>query len=289
MHTNLRWIVLLAAAALLLAGCRVSVPDDGNGGGGPDVTVAAEPLGTGESPTARSLQVPGNGSLLVEVTLSSTAQANQAIYFELGTEQNVEMVLLDSSGNALASSTSAAIFRTGTQALGASASGVAPGGLEPQVVTTELCRGACIIRNANRSLFYLRVDNVSSTSRTIDLYVYTKSYADEYEFDNNTLSGATGLGGTQETFNSGAIESLGDEDYWEILEPGSLFFDAVQDRPADLELRLDLFDAQGTFVETYAPGATISALDGDVAIVYEAGNDAAGVSGSSQYFLEIQQ
>ena len=282
MRARIQLLVLALVIGLLAAGCTVSV-GDGNGGGneGPDYDFDAV---VGFPASARTIQIPANDSVLIRIDNVSTTQ--DAVYFELDEVQNLEMGLLTStSGGYIASSTSDLYFRDDDLALSAASTA----GVTPQVATVDVCQGVCIISRPVRSVFYLEVFNRSSFSQTVGLYVYTDDFADEYEPGNNTPPGSA-LGGSELNANSGAIEYIGDVDYWEVLEGGDLFFDALQDRPSEIQLRLDLcFDSgSGVTCETYSPGGgAISAFEGDIAIVYELDGDAAGPSGSSQYFLEI--
>ena len=282
MRFRIQTLVIALVIGLLAAGCTVSVGDgNGGGNGGPDYDFDAS---DGFPTSARSIQIPANDSVLIRIDNVSTAQ--DAVYFELDEVANLEMGLLTSStGDFIASSTSDLYFRDDELALSSAATATAA----PQVAPVDVCEGVCIISRANRSVFYLEVFNRSGFSQTVGLYAYTGAFADEFEFGNNTAPGA-GLGGSEPGNNSGAIEYIGDEDFWEILETGDLFFNALAAKPAEIQLRLDLCfeDAGGVTCETYSPDdGPISAFEGDIAIVYELGNDAAGPSGSSQYFLEI--
>lgn len=275
----------LIGFALLLTGCEISVVG-GTPLPQPDVTYSAQSLGAGESPTARSIEVPGGDSIIVEVTLGSAAQADEAIYFEVDGGGDAEILQYSAGGATLASSASPDVFLRGTAALSSAGAATA---VEPQIVTVQSCLGPCIIDDADGSTFFLEVFNNAAFTQNFDLYLYTQAYADEYDPGNDSASTAVGLGGGASNTDEGAIETIGDQDYWAIQASGDLFFDAMTPLPPGLDLRLRLVASNGVVVGTFQPGTgAITVLDGDTAIVFENGNDGAAVSGSSVYFLEIQ-
>lgn len=274
----------LLGFALLLTACEITV-SPGTPPPDPDYVRSAESLGAGESPTANFIQVPGNESVIVEVALGSAAQSDEAIYFEVDGGGDAEILQYSSGGSILASSASADVFVQGTAAL---SSAGATAAVAPQIVTVQSCLGPCIIDSADRSTFFLEVFNTSSVNQTFDLFLYTQAFGDEHDPGNDSMSTAVGLGGGASNTDEGAIETIGDRDFWAIQESGDLFFDEVASVSPSLDLRLRLIDEDGFTVGTFQPGTgAIEALAGDTAIVFENGDDAAAVSGASRYFLEI--
>lgn len=273
---------LIAVFALLLSACEITVTFD-------PFPNAAQVSATTSPTDSQTVTLAANESEVFEVLLDSSVQSNQALYFELDT-LDVEMVVYTSDGTALASSTSDSVFELGTRATSSAvvASQLTSEELTPQIVTPRSCRGTCVIRNANASKFYLRLTNPTSTDRSFELFLYSEAYGDGYEPANDTESGGVGM--STGDVEEGAIEDLGDQDYWLMNDSGDLFFDASAQRPSVLELRLQVYESDGTPVGSPQEpgGGAIRVFAGDTVKVFELDNDAAGPADTSLYFLELQ-
>ena len=144
------------------------------------------------------------------------------------------------------------------------------------------CQGPCVIWPLNgESHVYVGIENTGSGSATVDLFAYGYDYQDPYETANDTRSGAVQL--YAGSSDSGAIETLGDTDWWRINSNGYLTFTKVS---SPISLEAVLYDSADQYVGTYSPSnsATISVLAGDYLMVQSV-NGYAGSSGVSRYDL----
>lgn len=270
------WILGAIAAALVLTGCTITVslpfpPTD-------DVTSVT--AGVSESASSvGSFSFSSGQTRWFEVNLTDSAQNAEALFFELGTEASVELTLYSAGGSALASTTQANAFFAGTSGL-SSVAGATPPMVPTSVTAADVCEGACVIRDASSSTFYARIRNTGG-NRNITLYAYARNYYDGEETANDAEANAVPLG---YGFDTGAIESLGDVDYWEMLNNGDLYFSEVSGAP-EIERRVFVIgDPNSPYTEADSP---ITVFAGEIVAVYEAGDDAAGPAGFSGYSLEL--
>ena len=141
------------------------------------------------------------------------------------------------------------------------------------------CRGACVIRDALADTYYLRIDNTSSASVTYKLYAAVQNYDDAGEFANNTVGGAVSLNGT----DTGALESLGDIDYYRSTVRGNVSFTSASALAPQAEIRA----SDGTLLATLAPGQAYDRLTVNDTIKVFAGNDRAAAAAQSKYTLNV--
>lgn len=217
--------------------------------------------------------------LLIKVSEADTLNG-EALYFELN--QAIDLELMGASEAAaerptLASSSSSAFFATGKEGLQSSRAVVQA--ITPQVT----CRGACIIQDAAKSEYLLRITNPGTEVVTFELYVFIEDYQDPGEPQNNITASASVI----EEETSGAIERLGDVDYFVSNTTGTLQFNsssALLLRAAVLDI-----DDSATVLETLQPGESFELPDdGAYVRVYVEGNNRAAASAQSRYTLEVR-
>jgi hypothetical protein len=175
-----------------------------------------------------------------------------------------------------ASTSGAAFFRPGLQGIGGGFVGTAlgAGSLRPLAAAPDVdrsvsvegfCFGPCIARRAPNSLthVYVRITNAGNTNTTVPFYAYTEPFIDERSPENDTPQGAVSVSQTESY--RGAIEVLGDVDWVRFAQPGTIV--VTQREGYDVNLRIELYDQTGTFVEAYDPGEPFVVIDGDRAAI----------------------
>ncbi len=274
---------LLAALLLVaggLGGCLIILQPPAN-----PIAVTAT---TSNASWVDSVTVPASGTVNYDVTLPSGVMSYPLITFELdsGGGPNLNLSLIDyTSYVTLASSSSPDYFAQGTLGLSSlSTTATRPG--RQGISANQVCYSSCIIWPTNASHYYLSIENPTGGSVTVDLYAYGQDYNDTNEaFGKNTFANAIAL--NSGTPDSGAIETLGDNDFWYITSGsiGSLTFSAA-DNTTPVGLALALYTSSGTYIQTYQPSSTSTILvyPGDRLDVYS-NNSTAGPSGTSGYNL----
>lgn len=276
-----RFVPLVASAlvALALAACSTGGP--GGGQQPPDDTIDVSVTAANNDPTqpVKSVSLGNGDEQVFAVTVSQDVAGFGLLYVELDREVDLE-VMTGAYGTVNYSSSSLAYFGSGSEGLGTAAAA----GLGPQAVTLSVtCRGSCVILElAAGGTFYVRVTN-PGPSTNVSLYVYGDDYGDEYEPENDTLQGAP----TFQFFDSGAIETVGDVDYWYFEAPTTVTFDTN-----DLAIPLEawILDAAGNLVGDgpgpYLPGDQITLFANEYLRVWAVEEWQAASSARSRYDIE---
>src|SRR5690606_9057993 len=120
-------------------------------------------------------------------------------------------------------------------------------------------------------------------TRSISLYAYGLSYMDETEPQNDSPGSAPVLTAT----DSGAVETIGDTDYWRLAYAGSVAFDHVG---GGIALEAEIVDAGGNPVPgsggPYRSGEVLEVLAGEYVRVWTVDPEVAAAAANSSYFLE---
>lgn len=214
--------------------------------------------------------------VVFEVTVPvSTSQAGSALYIELSEE--LDLSVYDEERTLFASSNSADQFARGD-------SGLSAAGVDAQAITvSSRCRGSCVIQDAEASTFYAKVKNTSNDEVSFSLYAFVQDYSDGTEPDNNQRAD---IAPTLAQTESGAIESLGDEDFFRVTTDGTLFFTI---RPnVVIDLKADIVDALGEKIADAPADRGVEVQAGDYVKIYVPSNDEAAAASRSGYDLEIQ-
>lgn len=275
-------ITTIAAATLtvlVLAACSVSnPPPTGPPADAVPVTATSNPASAVDTWTF----APGEEEVY-EVSVPANVGSDDLLYIEL--DRNISLEVLPASYASVEfSASSSAYFGTGLTGLTAA---VADGSLSGQTVTTPVtCRGSCVILDAAPSTFYVRVVNTGAiTMNDVNLYVYGDDYADETEGINDTPATGPNL----VSFDSGAIETIGDVDYWYMPNNGNVQFDVVQN---GIALEAEIVDSNGNRVPTstgpYLDGDVIQVFAGEFLRIWTVDENRAAASANSQYYLEYQ-
>lgn len=279
-HRRLIPLAAIAALTLVLAACEITVT-------GPTPTFPPSLSGTVEA----EVFVPTVG-VGPELQLSASLSAQQVRYYRVNVPtardllyaevdgNDLRVTLYTGSGNVLAVSESSRYFGASATALAVASSEVGTSSLS----TTFFCLGPCAAIEPTSSSYVIGVRNLTNSPRTFDLYAYTMTATDESE-PNDTVGAATGFGITDDP--TGAIESLGDEDWYVYTGASSetLRF-AVFNLDLDLVLEFPN-DEPVTIVEGTIDGTTTTIGTGDVFRVYSRAG-LAGPSTESRYQITLE-
>lgn len=267
MKRHFLYLLTLVVVAASVSACTITV--EPNQPRQPDYSVG---VGANPNTPVESITVPAGATRLIRIERGS---AGPLFYVELSA--NMELELANPGRNRLASSSSGAFFGQGSL-------GLASGDLQGQsIVPGPPCRGSCIIRGPESfSHYFALVRNNSSVSQTVDLFVYADRYIDEYEPSNNQLSTTTAVLDVFGT-ESGAIETIGDVDYWRVVNSGYVIFDAPSQ---DIEIVLRILNSSGTLIDgPYFDGTRLFLEHGEIVVVEEATNTLAGIASASAYYF----
>lgn len=151
--------------------------------------------------------------------------------------------------------------------------------LRPQaIVSNVLCQGPCILLPATGGSVMVSIANPTSATVRANLVAYVDRFSDANE-PNDGAGTATPL----LAHDSGAIELIGDRDYYRVSRAGRLLF---ENPPTTIALRATVYDAAGSQVATLRDGGTVQVSDG-FHVVVEAEGENAAPSGRSFYFLTL--
>lgn len=243
------------------------------------------------SPPPTYTSIPANATAPSNPTATDTLAGHETVdyrvsmaaisdpLFHAEADGPVTVLVMDSGGRPLVSSSSSAYFQSGTSALSVSSAGSPPAVTPSTVTVSDTCTGPCALVRASDSYYYVEVTNTSSTSANVDLYFYGAIYGDEYETANNSLSGTNASLGNSGG-DSGAIETIGDVDYWYIGYSGTWDFSATS---STIDPVVYVLDANGN--RRYGPyygGDTVPAYAGWYYQVLSS-SGYAGVAGKSSY------
>lgn len=268
----------VTVVAVVLAACNVTITPPGPPANTIDVTANMNPSASVAGPVAIS---PGQ-SQVFRVAPGAAVNAD-LVYVEL--DRDIELEVLPTSYQSVIFSANDrsrfARERFGIQSVDAATEQ----GLESQAVLTNItCRGSCVIQRGSSvsGEFFVRVRNDSGTTSNVSLFAYGDSFGDGTEPANNSTATAPVLG----AFDSGAIETVGDVDFWLTSATGNVNFRTATNGPA---LQAFIVDASGNVVAGGGPfthGQNIPVFAGDFIRVWTTDSRFAASSARSRYDLE---
>ena len=277
-----RMLGVALIATLVLVGCRTAPPpppppaDIIFANQDPDTPIASLALAPGEARNYR-LDVP-----------SGVSQNHDVIYLELDSTPAGVLELRNAGyWGVLASSASADRFVRGAlPGVPQPVPGAEPvdseagGELEAQaVLESRACVGPCVIFSPSSTTYFVRVLNDTGSALTADLYAYGYALQDDGEPQNDTRQSAPVLAAS----NAGAIEVLGDTDFW--LSPGHLSA-TVTTVANGIGVSAVVVNANGLVVAgPYGTGQAFEMYSGEFIRLRAAGNMAAAPARST-YFIE---
>ncbi len=262
-------LAAMIGCGLFLAACDF-VP------GGPSLRDPDATVRTGADPmvSVATFNLAPGENVLVQVNIAPVT-GRQLLYIELGA--NVDLEVGDASRALLASSSSPEYFARGRAGLrGAS--------IEPQRIQLDVqCRGSCVILEPRGSnTFYALIRNTSGARQTVPLFAYMEFYSDEFEPMNNSIDGAAPLPVGVDLAESGAIETLGDVDYWRVTSSGRVLFASPE---TNIGIQAELLSSSGTSLGgPYGAGSEFDVTVGQI-IVVRSSLDRAAAPADSAYQL----
>jgi hypothetical protein len=242
----------------------------------PFLNAISAPNGPTEALRSGTLQAGDSTDFAIVVTSDIADDAN-ALFFEAAETAGTGLALTTYSPDlsVYASSSAAGLFTAG--ALSTSDASL----LTPQALPTVLyeCFGPCVIRDSQAATFYVRLTNTSGANLTYSLFAYVKNYDDSGENANDQQASAPDLTDS----DRGAIESLGDVDYYDVQGTGTLTFTSG----GEVDTVAILRNAQGTELARLTNGQTSAVQVGQRLEVRSASGNRAAPGGSSAYGLDI--
>lgn len=243
---------------LLLAACRT-----------------AEPPGSEPKPID-SGTIPAGGATIVPVEIRSGVKlGSDVIYYEIDTGTSATLQVSNGFGVTLASSSSPEFFAPGSEAMPLSDAAYSP----LAIGTALKCRGACVIEPVDGSgttLRTVRITNLTDSPLNYSLYVYGEKFQDTGEPRNNSPETPSPLLSTE----SGAIEVLGDNDYFRVEQTGVYSFRAGGS--PQLRLRAEVVGENVIMTD----GSQTGLFEGDLIRVFS-DSGYAGSPAASRYSFEI--
>lgn len=211
-----------------------------------------------------------------------TLGAGQSAWFDVRLPAGADLLYLEAAPGLLlgAKQGGRAYVSNSAGRFGLGSAAAAPGSLLPQAVDVNaICGGPCILLAPAGGPVSVGVTNSSGQPLRAQFVAYPDSFSDEAE-PNDRASAATTLAGS----TSGAIELVGDRDYYRAASAGRVTFEY----PAtSIALRATLYSASGVRRGTLGNGAPAVVAAGDLVVV-EAVGDFAAPAGRSLYFLTLE-
>ena len=261
-------------ATLVLAACEVRVSVSPRF---PDA-VRVSAVTTRDDPVSQG-ELRAGESIVYRVRVdSSVAAAGDLLYTEVDTGTSLSMVQYRSDGTPFASSRRPEFFASGLAALDA-ADVLAP----QEVITTRVCRGACVIRDAGTGTVFVELENQTGSRVSYSLFAFVEDFQDEHEPGNRSRGGAVPL----IDFDSGALETLGDVDWFVADRDGDFRFSS----DSEVRPRAEIRTADGEPLsppEILMPGETRQIFAGETIRVFSEDRDRAAAAGHSFYVVEIE-
>jgi len=262
--------IVAASFAALIAACQVIVVPPV----GPPVDAIPTSAGSAGSPR-HTVTVPSGGEAVF--ALQAPGGAADVHYVEINHDLPLELRGSGSGYNTVAFSSGSGDF------FGAGGHGLAAAGqLEAQSIgENKACLGSCVIFEFSSQASYARVHNDTGASLAVDLYYYGSDFLDLTEPQNDSAGSAPVL----TTDDSGAIETVGDVDFWRMGVGGQVAFDQLVN---GIDLKVDVLDAFGNYVETHYGGDLFLVFADELLRVSAVDPQVAAVVARSSYFLELE-
>lgn len=264
---------LAIAAALVLSACTITVEPGPPPPRQPDDTRTAR---NDSANPVNTYDIAAGADILVRIDVDTSSPV---LYLELN--RDIDLEVFNAFRNRIASASSRNFFGSGTTGLTTTAA------LEPQAVTVQVpCRGSCVILDQGTSSHYfLLIRNTSGTSQSVGLFAFGDNFADGLEPANDVASTAPFL--NLASGDSGALEVLGDVDYWRVTGAaagGTTMIFSVTDPIVGARLRV--LNTLGDVVDEPDPSGAFTVFTGETIEVASATNRAAA---SARSFYAISR
>lgn len=268
--------------AVVLAACNITVTPPGPPSNTISVTATVFPNVSSVIPGGGSIAINPGQSQVFRVA-PGAASASDLVYVELDRDIELE-VLPQSYQNVILSANDRSRFSSGR--FGIQSAAIADQGVDSQSITQSVtCRGSCVIQRGTSVTgeFFVRVRNDSGTTVNVSLFVYGDAFGDSTEPANNSPATAP----TLVAFDSGAIETVGDVDFWLASGTGNVAFTTAANGPA---LEAWIVNVSGNVVPgsggPYLNGQNIPVKQNEYIRVWTRDSRFAASSARSRYDLE---
>lgn len=247
----------------------------------PALTISAERSIDGEPVELARVSVPGRSSVYVQVDVPSPGAAGPHLLFVEVSSSAVQLELRTMRNRLIVASRSPERFGAAVSQLASSSAGHEDQGEvgRSSVSVPWSCLGPCVAVRHETTSYLVKVENPSSSARSVGLFAYALPMTDGNE-PNDSAASATRVDLVSDGSGaSGAIEYVGDVDFFRLvcssgfgpaarLEFSSPFTGAIA-------LRAD--------GRTYAPGQTTDPIACGSVISVAVLDSSAGPSASSRY------
>lgn len=270
MKRHTLFLSLATAAALVLSACTITVEPGPPPPRSPDDTQTA--ANDDANPVA-TYNLGAGADILVRVNVTTSSPA---LYLEL--DRNIDLEVFSASRSRIASSSSSAYFGRGESGLTTTAA------LDSQAVTVQVpCRGSCVILDQGTSShYYVLITNTSGGAQSVELFAFGDNFADGGEPGNDVMTTAPFI--DLDAGDSGALEVLGDVDYWRVTGSAAgtvLVFDPPA---ADIGATLRVISTSGEVLDTPDASGEFQVFNGEI-IEVTSSNNRAAASASSIYYI----
>lgn len=274
----MRRLGLVAGLLLLvggLAACKITItyspPTD-------YTSVVANSSGsiTTRPPALDTVTIPSHQTVYYQIDTTGIT-SYPLLYVEL--DQSINLELQDAGGVPISSAHNNLYFAG--EGLGLAS--LAGASVSPLDITAPFsCAGSCVIKKRTSSTYYAALTNNTSASVTVNFYAYGSTYDDSEEPQNNDPSTTLAQLTTGTSTHDGALETLGDVDYWYVpLSAGGYWNFTATSTAIDIAA-CPVNTADNCTSGPFYDGQTIHVVGGDYVKVY-ATNGRAGVADASQY------
>lgn len=227
-------ILFVALSLIVLAGCRVSTP--------PLESLGEVAVEAAMSPDIATDEIVLGPYEYVTYRISTSGTIGQdVLWFEVATEDGASgpVLLLESSDQTFRSLSEHGFVLEDSDLL----LPTQPGIHTAAIGVNQACLGPCIAVESIRTIETLQVINRSSITRRLTLYVFEDSFEDLNEPENDLIPDVPALL-PGEDVDSGAIEVIGDWDYYDVSEYG--FFELTV--PSGAPIMAEVVGPDGTTV-----------------------------------------
>ena len=272
-------VLSLSAVAMIvvvLEACSITVTPPGPPSNTINVTANLDRL----TPVHQNTSLSPGQTQVFRVAPGSASNA-QLIYVELNHDIELE-VLPQSYQSVIFSANDRSRFSSGRFGLQSTAASVEHDVDSQAIAKSILCGGSCVIQRGSSVTgeFYVRVRNDSGSTVSLNLFVYGDVFGDGSEPDNDSTATALAIG----SFNAGAIETVGDVDFWFAQTNGNLSFTTVANGPT---LEAWKVDVSGNLAPSnagpYLHGQTIPVNAGEFIRVWTRDSRFAASTARSRY------
>ncbi|MFN2321490.1 MAG: hypothetical protein ABR510_00835 [Trueperaceae bacterium] len=277
-HRRLLPLAALAALALVLASCQVTITDGRTPTWPPVFNATLEAQATFDPSAQESGTLASGATRYFDLEVDVQ---RDLLYAEVQGSSGLRVSLYTSGGTRLAVSESATYFGASVSALASSADAVAGSSIS----VAFQCLGPCAAVTSASDSYVVAVTNTSNSSRDFEVFAYTFNETDTNE-PNDAVASPTLLSGAGNY--AGAIEVLGDVDHFEYdATAGGSFFVVFQPFDLALGLELEILDCAECKVLDGTSGFLVEGLvDGDLLRVRSA-TGRAGPNATSGYSLQV--